>query len=284
VKLLRYERDWQSHWGLLEGDTVYALAGEPYDEIRPGARVGPLTDLRPLAPCTPATIWSNGANYPSRCDERGFAYPTVPAVAVVSGSTICGTDVDIAIPEFERRSEYGAELGIVLKRDCHQVEEAEADDYILGYTALNNIWIKDPGEKTAYVRPLRVYDNHCPTGPLLDTAMDWRDQRVRLWVDGHLRQDDTTSTMFFSPHLLISYISKIAPMRRGDLIMTGTPGGVEGHILHYGETVEVEIGALGRLRNRVVRVDNAAVTYVVSIHKWVAMQESGSAAAPATFA
>jgi 2-keto-4-pentenoate hydratase/2-oxohepta-3-ene-1,7-dioic acid hydratase in catechol pathway len=283
MKLLRYERDWRGRWGLLEGDIVYALSGDPYEEIRPGARVGSLADLTLLAPCTPETIWSNGANYPSRCDERGFDYPTEPAVAVVPGTTICGAGAAIGIPEFETRSEYGAELGIVLRRDCYRVSEEQADDYILGYTALNNIWIKDPAD-AAYGRPMRVYDNHCPTGPIVNTEMDWRDKRVRLWVDGQLRQDDNTATMFFGPRLLIAAISRIAPMKRGDLIMTGTPGGVEGHILHYGELVEVEIDDIGRIGNRVVRVDTAAVTYVVSLAKWVEMQRAGATAAPTTFA
>jgi 2-keto-4-pentenoate hydratase/2-oxohepta-3-ene-1,7-dioic acid hydratase in catechol pathway len=282
MKILRYERDWKSHWGLLEGDTVYELLGDPYVGSRPGDRVGPVADLTLLAPCTPRTIWSNGANYPSRCDERGFGYPTEPAVAVVAGSTICGDGVDIGIPEFEERSEYGVELGIVLREDCHRVTAAAADDYILGYTALNNIWVKDPDRGQDYVRPLRVYDDHCPTGPVVNTDMGWRDKRIRLWVDGQLRQDDTTSTMFFSPQSLVSYISTIAPMQRGDLIMTGTPGGVEGHVLHYGETVEIEIEAIGRIRNRVVRVDNAAVTYVVGLERWVAMRQAD--AAPTTFA
>jgi 2-keto-4-pentenoate hydratase/2-oxohepta-3-ene-1,7-dioic acid hydratase in catechol pathway len=284
MKILRYERDWRSHWGLLEDDTVYELLGDPHAGCRPGNRVGPIADQTLLAPCTPRTIWSNGANYPSRCDERGLSHPTEPAVAVVAGSTICGDGVDIGIPEFEVRSEYGAELGIVLKRDCHQVGVAEADDYILGYTALNNIWVKDPAGSQTGARPLRVYDNHCPTGPIVNTEMGWRDKRIRLWVDGQLRQDDTTSTMLFSPQLLVSYISKFAPMQQGDLIMTGTPGGVEGHTLCYGQVIELEIEDIGRVRNRVVRVDNAAVTYVVSIGDWVAMQTAGTAPTPAAVA
>lgn len=283
MKLLRYECDWQSRWGILDEGLVYELLGDPYGAAHPGAPVGPITDLKLLAPCTPATIWSNGANYPSRCDERRFSYPTEPAVAVVPGTTICGTGVDIGIPEFERRAEYGAELGIVLRRDCYRVSEVEADDYILGYTSLNNIWIKEPSEQEAYGRPLRVYDNHCPTGPIVNTDMDWRDKRIRLWVDGQLRQDDTTSTVFFSPQRLVAFISQIAPMKQGDLIMTGTPGGVEGHVLHYGEVVEVEIEAIGSIRNRIVRVDNGAVTDVVSITRWVEVQQTRGAVAPATF-
>jgi hypothetical protein len=71
-------------------------------------------------------------------------------------------------------------------------------------------------------------------------------------------------------------------MKKGDLIMTGTPGGVEGHVLHYGETVEVEIEGIGRISNRVVRVDNAAVGYVVSLKKWLESREAHGAALPIT--
>jgi 2-keto-4-pentenoate hydratase/2-oxohepta-3-ene-1,7-dioic acid hydratase in catechol pathway len=283
VRLCRYEADWRGHWGLVEGDTVFALEGSPYESPQRGAVVGSLAALagqaerplreggpRLLAPCAPRTIWSNGANYPSRCHERGFALPQAPSFLWAPATMLCGTGAEIRIPEAERRSEYGAELGVVLGRDCRDVSEAEAEEAILGYTALNNIWIKD-ADQVAYERPLRVYDNHCPTGPLLITRdeLGWRDHPVRLWVDGELRQDDRTSSMLFSPAALISFLSRMVTVRRGDLLMTGTPGGVEGQWLKPGQTVEVEIGPLGRLRNHVTRVDGAALTFVISVKKWV---------------
>ena len=76
----------------------------------------------------------------------------------------------------------------------------------------------------------------------------------------------------FSPQLLVSWISQRVPMKRGDLIMTGTPGGVEGHVLHYGETVEVEIAGIGILRNHVTRVDTGAVTSILSLDQWLQQQ------------
>jgi len=78
--------------------------------------------------------------------------------------------------------------------------------------------------------------------------------------------------MIFSPQFLVSFISKMVPMKQGDLIMTGTPGGVEHHVLHYGETIEVEIEGLGRLRNYVTRVDTGAVSYVVPVPRWLEQQ------------
>ena len=283
MRFVRYERDWKGQWGILDGDAVYELRGDVFEEPRPGDRVGALDELTLLAPCTPETIWSNGANYPSRCDERGFAYPTVPAVAVVSGTSICGTGVDVRIPEFERRIEYGVELALVIGKDCRDVEESEADQYIFGYTGLNNIWVKDVGEKGAYTRPLRVYDNHCPTGLILDTDFDWRDQPVRLWVDGEPRQDDNTSTMFFTPQRLVSFVSKQVTLKRGDVLMTGSPGGIEGKWLRFGQSVEMEVGTLGRIRNRIVRADNAAVSYVISLKKWVEQQQSQKELVPTSF-
>jgi 2-keto-4-pentenoate hydratase/2-oxohepta-3-ene-1,7-dioic acid hydratase in catechol pathway len=269
MKIVRYEKDWRGHWGIVEGDTAFTLEGDVFGDASPGDRVGNLDEITLLAPCQPQTIWSNGANYPSRCYERDFPLPTEPSFLWSPGSMICGPDAEIRIPEFEPRSEYGAELGVVLRRDCYQVEEAEADEYIFGYTILNNVWIKDT-DQVAYERPLRVYDNHCPVGPIVDTEAGWRDRRVRLSVDGQVRQDDNTSSMMFSPQFLISYLSKLVPMKKGDLIMTGTPGGVEGHVLHYGESVEIEIDGLGILRNQVTRIDTGAVTYIIGIKKWIA--------------
>jgi 2-keto-4-pentenoate hydratase/2-oxohepta-3-ene-1,7-dioic acid hydratase in catechol pathway len=170
----------------------------------------------------------------------------------------------------------------VVRRDCRGVEPGEVAEYVLGYTGLNNIWIKDT-DGEAYARPMRVYDNHCPTGPVLDTETDPSDLRVRLWVDGELRQDDRTSTFVFDVPYLVSWLSKRVTIRKGDLIMTGSPGGIEGHVLHHGETVEMEVEGIGRLRNRVTRVDNAAVSYVVALAKWIETQRSGTVAVPTSF-
>jgi len=196
---------------------------------------------------------------------------------------ITGSGSEIRVPEFERRAEYGAELGIVIRKDCRDVSEDMVDDYVLGYTVLNNVWIKDVDEQVAYARPLRVYDTHCPTGPVIDTEVDPSDLRIRLWVDGDLRQDDRTSTVVFPARWFVAWLSCQVPLRKGDLLMTGTPGGVEGQVLHYGETVEIEVEGIGRLVNRVTRVDTGAVTPVVSLQRWLAEHAAGVSAAPATF-
>jgi 2-keto-4-pentenoate hydratase/2-oxohepta-3-ene-1,7-dioic acid hydratase in catechol pathway len=281
VKLLRYEQDWQSHWGVLDGDTVYALEGDPYGDARPGPAVGPFASVRLLAPCQPATIWSLGANYPSRCYERGFPLPTRPSVLVCPGSIICGPGADIRIPEFEPRAEFGAEVGIVLRADCRNVAEDAADAYILGYTGLNNVWIKDLDEEVAYARPIRVYDTHCPTGPIVDTAIDPSDLRIRLWVDGALHQDDRTSTVVFPARWFASWLSQQVPLRKGDLLMTGTPGGVEGQLLHFGQTVEIEVEGIGRLANQVTRVDTGAVANPIPLSRYVEQQAAPAGAQPA---
>jgi 2-keto-4-pentenoate hydratase/2-oxohepta-3-ene-1,7-dioic acid hydratase in catechol pathway len=124
-----------------------------------------------------------------------------------------------------------------------------------------------------YRKPLRVYDTYCPVGPLIDTEIDTSDLHVRYYVDGKLRQDDRTSSMLFSPQLIVSWTSKLVPMKQGDLLMTGTPGGVEHHIIHYGETIEVDIEGIGVLRNFVTRVDTGAVSYIVSVPKWLEEQK-----------
>jgi 2-keto-4-pentenoate hydratase/2-oxohepta-3-ene-1,7-dioic acid hydratase in catechol pathway len=271
MRIVRYEKNWKSGYGVVEADVIYELAGDVFGECGPGRRVGTWGEVKLLAPCRPETIWSNGANYPSRLAERGFPIPKEPHVLWSPGTMISGPESEIRIPEFEPRAEYGAELGIVLRKDCHDVSEAEAADHILGYTGLNNVWIKDP-EHVAYERPLRVYDTHCPVGPVVDTAVDPRDLSIRLRVNGALRQDDRTSSMLFSPQFLVSYISRLVPIKQGDLIMTGCPGGVEGQVLHFGDTVEVEIEGIGVLRNFVTRVDTGAVTYVVSVQKWLAQR------------
>jgi 2-keto-4-pentenoate hydratase/2-oxohepta-3-ene-1,7-dioic acid hydratase in catechol pathway len=283
VKLLRFEQDWQSHWGVLVDGNVHRLVGDPFGEARPGQVVGSLDAVHLLAPCQPTTIWSLGANYPSRCKERGFPVPTQPHVMVCPGTAICGSGTEIRIPEFERRAEYGAELGVVMRKDACDLREDEVDDHVLGYTALNNVWIKDVDEQVAYARSLRVYDTHCPTGPVVDTSIDPSNLRIRLWVDGELRQDDRTSTVVFPMRWFVAWLSRQVALHQGDLVMTGTPGGVEGQVLHYGQTVTIDVEGIGRLVNRVTRVDTGAVTEVVSLARWRENQTADVQAEPASF-
>jgi 2-keto-4-pentenoate hydratase/2-oxohepta-3-ene-1,7-dioic acid hydratase in catechol pathway len=273
VKIVRYEQDWRAHWGIVEGDSVCALEGDVFSNARAGRPIGQLDAVRLLAPCTPRTIWSNGSNYPSRCQERGHPRPTQPSFLWCPGAMICGPDADIRIPEFETRTEYGAELGIVLRTDCYAVADSVADAYILGFTALNNVWTKDP-PNVASAHPLRVYDTYCPVGPVLDTDFAHQDRSIRLRVDDSIRQDDRTSSMLFSPQRLVSALSQLVHLKQGDLIMTGTPGGIEGQTLKFGQMISVEIGGLGVLRNRVVRVDNATPTPIVSVKAWLQQVEA----------
>ena len=79
--------------------------------------------------------------------------------------------------------------------------------------------------------------------------------------------------MLFSPRQLVAALSQLVPLKQGDLIMTGSPGGIEGHTLHYGEAVTVAIEGLGELRNRVVRVDNATPTAIVNVKAWLRQRE-----------
>ena len=171
MRIVRYEREWKSAYGLVEGDTIYELEGDVYGDAHPGRAVGVWGEVKLLAPCTPDTIWSNGANYPSRCYERDFPLPKEPHVLWSPGTMICGPEAEVRIPEFELRPEYGAELGIVLRKDCHNVAESEAAEYILGYTGLNNVRSKDP-EHIPYKHPIRVYDTYCPVGPVIDAEID----------------------------------------------------------------------------------------------------------------
>ncbi|MBV9357169.1 MAG: fumarylacetoacetate hydrolase family protein, partial [Chloroflexi bacterium] len=187
--------------------------------------------------------------------------PAQPSFLWCPSSMLCGPEADVRIPEAERHSEYGAELGVVLARDCYRIAESDAGRYVLGYTPLNNVWSKGSG--------LRVYDTYCPVGPLLDTGEDALDASIRLCVDDAVRQEDRTSSMLFSPQRLVAALSRLVPLRQGDLIMTGTPGGIEGYVLHYGETMTVTIDGLGALRNRVVRADQATPTSIVGVTAWL---------------
>jgi 2-keto-4-pentenoate hydratase/2-oxohepta-3-ene-1,7-dioic acid hydratase in catechol pathway len=163
--------------------------------------------------------------------------------------------------------DYEAELGVVIGRRCRDVEEADALDYVAGYTIVNDItdrkYMPNPGRKPRERDKFfdwlhgKWHDTFCPVGPCLlstDAVPDPQALPIRLTVNGETKQDGSTGQMIFPVAAVISFISRFVTLEPGDLISTGTPSGVgssTGVYLKPGDVVVAEIGGIGRLENPV---------------------------------
>ena len=255
MKIVRYRdgASGEARYGLLEDGTVYAANGDPFTlaGMTPRDEVGPLHSLPLLPPVQPGKIVCVGLNYVAHVTENDATrtVPDEPVLFMKPQSSLIGAGEPIVIANPDHRTDYEAELAIVIGRRARHVSEAEAFDYVLGFTAGNDVSDRDLQRKDGQWVRAKGFDTYCPLGPCIDTAADVTNAKVESRLNGEVRQSQTTASMIFTPAFLISFISGIMTLEPGDVILTGTPEGVGP--MKGGDTIEVEVGGVGVLRNPV---------------------------------
>jgi 2-keto-4-pentenoate hydratase/2-oxohepta-3-ene-1,7-dioic acid hydratase in catechol pathway len=263
--------------GLLDGDQVTLLdlpfddigealrAGLTVDDIAGGARRNTTTlrdvHLRPPVP-RPSKIWAVGFGYHDHRAEVGFT-DTVeePVIFLKAPSSVVASGEDIRLPQVAPNEvDYEGELGVIVGRSLTAADPDEARAAVAGYTICNDVSARDvqkgriPGRRPD-VSAAKSFDTFTPVGPCLaslDEFEDPDDLRLRTWVDGELRQDSRTAQLIYPVSAILSYLSHQTTLEPGDLVLTGTPGGVghkRGLFLRPGSTVRIEIENVGILQN-----------------------------------
>ncbi len=206
-----------------------------------------------LAPmCRPSKIVCVGRNYREHAAELGNAVPTEPLVFLKPPSALTASGEPIVYPAASEFLSYEGELGVIIGRRARRVAAVEADQYIYGYTCVNDVTARDLQKKDGQWTRAKGFDTFCPAGPWIvpSPEVDLAQLRVRTWVDGVLKQDSSVRDMIFPVPFLVEYISGFMTLEPGDLIATGTPPGVGP--LYAGCRVRVEIEGVGVLENPVV--------------------------------
>ena len=233
-----------------------ALAGNAPE----AARV-PLGEVRLATPVpAPSKIICIGLNYRDHAAETGQELPTRPTVFAKFPSALTGPYDPIVLPALSSKVDWEAELGVVIGRQARFVSEDEALSYVGGYLCVNDVSARDVQSWTSQWTLGKNFDTFAPAGPFLVTAAEVPDPQVldiETRVNGVVMQHSNTANMVFTVAALISQLSAIMTLEPGDIIATGTPGGIGGAqdpplFLKDGDIVEVEIERLGCLRNPVV--------------------------------
>ena len=225
----------------------------------PASPVALLADADLLAPVPrPGKVVAIGRNYREHADEEGVEPPAAPLVFSKWPSSVVGPGADIRWdPELTRQVDYEAELAVVIGRQARNVSDADALDHVLGYTCLNDVSARDIQFGDGQWVRGKSLDTFCPMGPVLvsaDEIQDPQDLAISCRVGDEVVQDSRTSRMYFSVAQIISYLSRSFTLEPGDVIATGTPGGVgvfrdPPRFLDEGDRVTVEIEGIGRLEN-----------------------------------
>jgi 2-keto-4-pentenoate hydratase/2-oxohepta-3-ene-1,7-dioic acid hydratase in catechol pathway len=250
--------DNQINYGIVHHDTVEIVRGDIFGSLHPAGRSFPLHLVKLLAPVTPANVLCFGRNYKAHAEEGGDAIPSAPLLFIKASSCIIGPEEPIIIPRAApAQVDYEAELVVVIKKAARNIDEAEALDYVLGYTCGNDVSARDCQTGDGQWARAKSFDTFGPIGPWIETDLNPENILVEGRLNGKTMQSANTSLMIFSVRHLISYLSQGMTLLPGTLLFTGTPAGVGAAQkppvwLKPGDVFEVEIEGIGVLKNPVI--------------------------------
>ena len=250
MKIARFSYQDAIRYGIVDEGELVVLAGDPmfagFDTT--GERV-PLADVVLLAPVIPRSkVVCIGKNYHDHAAEMGGEAPAEPLMFLKPNTSVVGPDDVIVRPtSLSSHTDYEGELAVVIGRIAKNVPAERASDYIFGYTVANDITARDLQRTDGQWSRAKGFDTFCPVGPVIETDLDLDAARITTRVNGEVRQQGPVSDMIHGIGALVAYASAVFTLLPGDLILTGTPAGVGP--FEAGDTVEVEVGGIGILRN-----------------------------------
>ena len=249
MRVVRLMHEGDCRYGLADDTTVTLISDEPFAAWEPEGNL-PLCEARLLAPVSPTKVVCVGLNYRKHIAEMGHATPSTPVIFVKPATSVIGPLKPIVLPDGIGRVDYEGELGIVIGRRTHRVPADRVGEHVLGLCCGNDVTARDVQKIDGQWTRAKSYDGFCPLGPWVATDVMPDDLLVETFVNGVCRQSARTSDMLFHPYELVSFISDVMTLVPGDVILTGTPGGIGQ--LFDGDVVEVRIEDVGTLRNPVV--------------------------------
>ena len=288
MKIARLIRDGKDTYGLIKDDHVATKddiiyqTGIPiplnikdflfegwYDEVKDKISdtcfKDQLEKFRLLAPIPdPPKIICLTFNYPAHAKEQNLVSPKEPVIFMKPRTTLCGTDSDIMCPNFIKQLDYEIELAVIIGKTCKNVDESRSKDYIFGYMVFNDVSARDIQMRDKQFTRGKSFDTFAPCGPWItsaDEVTNPQDLQLVTRINGQNRQDSSTKNMFIKIPSIISKLSNVMTLEKGDIIVTGTPDGVALNnpstpFLKNGDKIEMEIEKLGRIQNTVKFFDH----------------------------
>lgn len=217
-----------------------------------------LQDLHAVIP-SPKKIICVGLNYANHIKEMGRTLPEVPTLFIKFSDALTGPFDDVRVPPWANGAlDWEGELAVVISQRARRVKASEAENYIAGYAVMNDYSARDYQYATLQWHQGKSLEKSAGFGPWLTTTDSFDlGGRLNTYLNEEKMQSATTSDLVFKPADLIQYITHLYPLDPGDVIVTGTPGGV-GHArdprryIGDGDVVTVDIEGLGRIANRTI--------------------------------
>ena len=283
MKIARLSHNNNETYGFVNGDKVSTkdeityLTGVPipqnvkdflfdgwYDEIKNKIKDLPYEEniskykLLPPIP-NPNKIICLAFNYVDHAREQGLQAPEDPAIVIKPRTALNSTNSDIICPDFVTQLDYEIELALIIGKNCKNISIEDATSAIFGYMVFNDVSARDIQFKDKQFTRGKSFDSFAPCGPWITTSDEIKNpQNLKMVtkINGEIRQNSSSSNMFIKIPEVISKISKVMTLEKGDIISTGTPAGVmlnkpNAVFLKDGDKVEMEIEGLGILNNTI---------------------------------
>ena len=284
MKLITYEKDSKSFIGSIDEGGIVAFENDPsipkdmlgfLDEGLSSMEKAKslhtdkknriaLSDVNLKAPISrPPKIIAIGLNYSDHLEEvkaagREIDKPEVPMIFNKQSLSANGPYSEVHDPSVSEMLDFEGELTIVIGKKCRHVAKEDAHKVIAGYTVANDFSVRDWQLRVPTFTIGKSFDTHCPFGPAIvtpDEITDPHNLDIKTFVNGEERQSSNTKHLMFNCFDLVEHLSTAFTLEPGDLILTGTPGGVgvvEGKFLKQGDVVKVEIAELGYIENKII--------------------------------
>jgi len=283
MKIARLVRDGHETYGLIRDgevatkDNIINQTGVPlpfsitdflfegwYDEIKDRMistsfqdKLETFSILNPLP--NPSKIICLTFNYPKHAKEQNYESTKEPVIFIKPRTTLCGTNSEIRCPNFVKQLDYEIELAVIIGKTCKNIDETSAKNYVFGYMIFNDVSARDIQMQDKQFTRGKSFDTFAPCGPWITTSDEVTDPenlQMTTMVNGQIRQNSSTSNMFINISSILSKLSKVMTLEKGDIITTGTPEGValnnpDTPFLKDGDEIVMEIEKLGKIQNTV---------------------------------
>ena len=252
------------------GKKVMTLAE---DVIKKNQNIIPIDSCKLINPILrPPKIIAIGLNYQDHLEEiraigREVDDPEVPMIFNKQSTSACGPFEDIHDPKVSDKLDYEGELAFVIGKKCRHVPRSEAHNVIAGYCVSNDVSVRDWQLRVPTFTIGKSFDTHCPFGPAIVTADEISDPhnlQIKTEVNQEVRQNSNTKNLIFNCFELVEHLSTSFTLEPGDLILSGTPGGVgvaDNKFLKEGDEVKISISELGFIKNKVVNEPLSTIAY-----------------------
>ncbi|HEX7654507.1 MAG TPA: fumarylacetoacetate hydrolase family protein [Verrucomicrobiae bacterium] len=245
----RFQKGSEIFYGKVVDGRIYRAKRDIFVKPAFDQKPLPAKGLKTLVPVVPSKVIAVGINYLDHAKEMNRELPKEPLIWFKATTSLLpmGGKIEIAHPE--NRTDFEAELVIVIGRKAKNVSPAQAGRYIFGYSAAQDISDRHIQKSDGQWARCKSFDTYTPMGPYVETELDPSNLTIQQFQNGEVRQSSNTNQLIFKPAQIVSFVSTSMTLLPGDIILTGTPSGVAP--IRSGDKLEVRIQGMTPLRNSV---------------------------------